>query len=453
MHVNGTHGHFLPSFLPLSITRRTARYPNRHEGRRVRETGTSADKGRVNTPIFKRARLAALALAVAIVPLTAGPADAASKHRRAKAKRTATVTVKRVVTKPAAPVATPAPAAAPAPAVTSVISIGGYVFYNLTYAEAVEAYFGRRRRCSRGLHAAPGHLRLGHDHRHRRLIGVPRSGALYFLKYERRDQGRHLVGHRLPVVLHRQAQVRGGVAEFGGEVEVEYHSFELAPDTPVDFDGSELDFLAKHKGMPAAQVKPMLDRVAGDRRGGRARLRLRRAPAHEHRQGAPAAALRQGARQAARDEGAPAAARTSSRAAHVGRAEDLADLAAEVGLDRDDGAPLPRVRRVPRRRPRRPGAGDALRHPAASRSSSIDGKYGVSGAQAPETFAQVLKQVAGRARRGGVVSAFEMLGDPAAAACEGDACALPTPEPQDTSNTIPDREPHLDQQRRDRDRV
>ncbi len=93
----------------------------------------------MNTPIFKRARLAALALAVAIVPLTAGPADAASKHRRAKAKRTATVTVKRVVTKPAAPVVTPAPAAAPA--VTSVISIGGYVFYNLTYAEAVEAYF------------------------------------------------------------------------------------------------------------------------------------------------------------------------------------------------------------------------------------------------------------------------------------------------------------------------
>ena len=53
------------------------------------ETRTSADKGSVNTPIFKRARLAALALAVAIVPLTAGPADAASKHRRAKAKRTA----------------------------------------------------------------------------------------------------------------------------------------------------------------------------------------------------------------------------------------------------------------------------------------------------------------------------------------------------------------------------
>ena len=88
------------------------------------------------------------------------------------------MTVKRVVTKPAAPVVTPAPAAAPAPAVTSVISIGGYVFYNLTYAEAVDAYFGRRRRRSRGLHAAPGHLGLGHDHRHRRLIGCPVRGTI-----------------------------------------------------------------------------------------------------------------------------------------------------------------------------------------------------------------------------------------------------------------------------------
>ena len=55
-------------------------------------------------------------------------------------KRTATV--KRVVTKPAAPAVAPAPVATPAPAFTSVISIGGYVFYNLTYAEAVDAYFG-----------------------------------------------------------------------------------------------------------------------------------------------------------------------------------------------------------------------------------------------------------------------------------------------------------------------
>jgi hypothetical protein len=110
-----------------------------------------ADTRSVNTPlrnVLKRGRLAALAIAVAVVPIAAGPADAATKHRRHKAKHatTKTVTHKRAAAKPAAkataPAATPVPTAAPAatPAMTSVISIGGYVLYNLTYAEAVEAY-------------------------------------------------------------------------------------------------------------------------------------------------------------------------------------------------------------------------------------------------------------------------------------------------------------------------
>src|SRR5690606_20830872 len=45
------------------------------------------------------------------------------------------------------------------------------------------------------------------------------------------------------------------------EVEVEFHSFELSPDTPVDFEGSAVDFLAGHKGMPVDQVEQMLERV------------------------------------------------------------------------------------------------------------------------------------------------------------------------------------------------
>ena len=55
-----------------------------------------------------------------------------------------------------------------------------------------------------------------------------------------------------------------GAAEFiadGGTLEVEFHSFELAPDTPVDFDGTEVDFLVSHKGMPAAQVTQMLGQM------------------------------------------------------------------------------------------------------------------------------------------------------------------------------------------------
>jgi hypothetical protein len=94
----------------------------------------------VTSPL--RTVLAPLALAVALVPFAAGPADAASKHRRHAAKHAATkVKAKRAVVTPV-PVAAPAPTAATtaAPAVNSVISIGGYVFYNLTYAEAVAAY-------------------------------------------------------------------------------------------------------------------------------------------------------------------------------------------------------------------------------------------------------------------------------------------------------------------------
>lgn len=57
-----------------------------------------------------------------------------------------------------------------------------------------------------------------------------------------------------------------GVAAFRAthpevDFEVTSHSFELAPDTPLDFAGSEIDFLVKHKGMPAEQVKQMLGQM------------------------------------------------------------------------------------------------------------------------------------------------------------------------------------------------
>ena len=110
----------------------------------------------MNSTVIKRSGAMALAVAVALVTVTAGPADAAAKHRRHKAKRTpAAKVVKRTVAKKPtarpvvastpAPTSTPSPVATPTPApdrgFTSVISIGGYVFYNLTYLEAVEAYF------------------------------------------------------------------------------------------------------------------------------------------------------------------------------------------------------------------------------------------------------------------------------------------------------------------------
>ena len=98
--------------------------------------GRCADGDRMNNPlrsILKGRRLAAVAIAVAAVPFAAGPASAASYGRWHHGKRATSAAMT------ATPAAAPA-VAAPAPSVTSVISIGGYVFYNLTYAEAVDAW-------------------------------------------------------------------------------------------------------------------------------------------------------------------------------------------------------------------------------------------------------------------------------------------------------------------------
>jgi len=51
------------------------------------------------------------------------------------------------------------------------------------------------------------------------------------------------------------------VREFGSPVEVEYHSFLLAPDSPTDYEGNEVDYLASRIGVPREQVEQMLARV------------------------------------------------------------------------------------------------------------------------------------------------------------------------------------------------
>jgi len=53
-----------------------------------------------------------------------------------------------------------------------------------------------------------------------------------------------------------------GVELFGEPVEVEFHSYQLAPDSPVDFDGSHLDYLATKFAMPESQVEEMLSNVS-----------------------------------------------------------------------------------------------------------------------------------------------------------------------------------------------
>ncbi|MFU8946899.1 DsbA family oxidoreductase [Mycetocola zhadangensis] len=175
------------------------------------------------------------------------------------------------------------------------------------------------------------------------------------------------------------------------DITIEYHSYELSPDTPVDFDGDEIDFLATHKGMPAEQVRGMLEHVTGIAEAAgldynfdilkhtntvKAHQLLHYAKAHGMQIEAKERLLR--------------AYFTEGR--HVGRIEDLADLAAEIGLDRDD---------VVRSLTADEFLADVRADQALGQEYGIqgvpffviDGKYGVSGAQEATTFAQVLDQV------------------------------------------------------------
>jgi predicted DsbA family dithiol-disulfide isomerase len=177
----------------------------------------------------------------------------------------------------------------------------------------------------------------------------------------------------------------------GRRVEIEYHSYELSPDTPVDFEGNEAEFLARHKGIPAAQAQELLDRVTGIAASVGLNYdydnlkHTNTVLGHEAIHFAKA----QG-RQLEFMERLFKAYFIEGR--HVGRVDELADLGAEVGLDRDALT----------------AALEAHSHLDDVRADQrtaieygingvpffvIDGKYGVSGAQEAQTFAQVLEQV------------------------------------------------------------
>jgi predicted DsbA family dithiol-disulfide isomerase len=201
------------------------------------------------------------------------------------------------------------------------------------------------------------------------------------------------------------------VREFDGPVEVEYHSFELAPDTPVDFEGGEADFLAGYKGMPREQAVRMLEQMTelaateGLRYDFTALRHTRTLLAHQAIHHARAEG-----RQEALVERLFQAYFEQGR--HVGRVDDLADLAAEVGLDRAgtrqallDGT----------------YAGAVAEDIAIARESGINGvpfyvvggRYAVSGAQSSEVFGTALRRAA----------ADTAPADDAAAAADADAAA------------------------------
>lgn len=174
-------------------------------------------------------------------------------------------------------------------------------------------------------------------------------------------------------------------------VEVTYHSYELSPDTPVDFDGDEVDFLAGHKGMPREQVSQMLENVAGKARDAGLDYRF---DLLKHTNTVKAHELLHFAKEQGRQlevaERLMAAYFTEGR--HVGRVDELAALAGEAGLDADaaraaldDGRYLEAVR-ADQDQARQYGINGVP-------FFVIDGTYGVSGAQPAEAFTQIARQV------------------------------------------------------------
>jgi predicted DsbA family dithiol-disulfide isomerase len=165
-------------------------------------------------------------------------------------------------------------------------------------------------------------------------------------------------------------------------------AFELAPDTPVDFQGTEVDFLAGHKGIPAERVRTMLADMTS--------LAAAEGLAYDydalqHTNTVLAHELLHHARERGLQlemvERLLSAYFTEGR--HVGRVDDLVDLAAEVGLDADDArAALTSHRHLE----------DVRADQAQAVAYGIQGvpffvideRFGISGAQDPSVFASAL---------------------------------------------------------------
>ena len=175
------------------------------------------------------------------------------------------------------------------------------------------------------------------------------------------------------------------------QVNITFHSFELAPDTPVDFEGTEIDFLAGHKGMPREQVQQMLSHVTGVAADAGLQYRFdllqhtNTVKAHELLHFAKAKGM-----QHEMEERLMSAYFTEGK--HVGRVDDLVALAAEVGLDADEA----------REALENDVYLDAVRQDQAQARAYgiqgvpffvIDGQYGISGAQPPAAFENVLRDL------------------------------------------------------------
>jgi predicted DsbA family dithiol-disulfide isomerase len=175
------------------------------------------------------------------------------------------------------------------------------------------------------------------------------------------------------------------------DLEVTYRSFELAPDLPEGVTGTVVEYLSERKGLPLDQVEQMLEHVTGLARAEGlaydfdAVQQTRTLKAHELLHLAKAHGLQEPMKERL-------LAAYFEQGRHVGRLDELAALAGEVGLDSDEVlAALSSGRH----------AADVQADIDQARAYGIsgvpffvlDGRYGISGAQSSDTFEAALGQV------------------------------------------------------------
>ncbi|MEI6874845.1 MAG: DsbA family oxidoreductase [Spirochaetota bacterium] len=197
-----------------------------------------------------------------------------------------------------------------------------------------------------------------------------------------------------------------GMKDFAGReesvpIDIEWHSYELSPDTPLDIPKAETEvsYLVRHKGLSETKAREMLARVTD--------IATSVGLTYDFDTVKPANTVK--AHQLlhhARAKGFQAEAKERLFSAHftegrdLGNDDILAELASEVGLDRDEFLLALREER----------------HLAAVRADQeqarafgitgvpffvIDGRYAISGAQSAETFTgALLKVVAERGEAG-----------------------------------------------------
>ena len=187
-----------------------------------------------------------------------------------------------------------------------------------------------------------------------------------------------------------------GLADVAGDddapqVAITFHSFQLQPNAAVDYPGTHEEYLAEHVGMSVEQAQASAQHLTD--LGAKAGLeyhfdviqQTNTFQAHELLHFAAAHG-----RQHEMKERLMAAHFSEGR--HVGHLDDLVALAEEIGLDVDAArAALTSGEYA-----------DAVRADIAQARAYgiqgvpffvIDGKYGVSGAQPAEAFAQIARQV------------------------------------------------------------